>query len=158
MTGNDPQVSAAFPARWRRLVPLFTVLPAIGLLLSGLITWLNLGWSDDFVARWLRSFVIALPVMPLGMLLMGALDRALSPRLPERLSPLATKLLLASLTTVVMELLMSTVVTLANRGTGDGLGAAWIGAFVKSLPFGLLVGLAMAFLIKPHLDRWVQAA
>lgn len=158
MTQVLRRVSAAASAPWRRLVPLITVLPAVGLLLSGLITWVNLGWTDDFVARWLHSFAMALPVMPLGLLLMVALDRALSPRQLERLSPLAAKLLLALLTTVVMELLMSTVVTLANRGAGDGLGGAWTAAFVKSLPFGLLVGLAMAFLVKPRLDRWVRAA
>ena len=67
--------------RWRRLLPLVTVMPAIALVLSGLITWLNLGGGAGFFARWMQAFVTALPVMPLGMLTLMGLDRVLGPRL-----------------------------------------------------------------------------
>lgn len=143
--------------RWRRLVPLFTLMPIIGLILSGVITWVNIGWAADFTTRWMRAFFTALPVMPIGIATMMTLDRMLKPRLhawPE----VGAKVALALCTAVAMELLMASAVTFSNHGLGTGFAAQWAMAFVKSLPVGLLIGLSMAFLIKPRLDRWVETA
>lgn len=142
--------------RWRRLLPLFTLVPAIGLVLSGLITWLNIGWVDDFGVRWMRAFFTALPVMPLGMFIMMALDRVLKPRLGA-LPNVAVKVVLALCTAIVMELMMASAVTFSNNGLGEGFVAQWAMAFLKSLPVGVLIGLSMAFLIKPRLERWTVA-
>jgi len=148
--------STLHPTRRRRWLAPLLVLPCIGLVLSGVITWLNVGWSDDFVARWLRAFATALPVMPVGLALMLVLDRALTPRV-RTLPPVSAKILLALLTACVMELLMAAVVTLSNRGPGAGFAPAWAAAFVKSLPVGVLIGLTMAFVVKPRLARWIGA-
>jgi branched-subunit amino acid transport protein len=153
-TPSAPRPATAF--RWRRLLPLFTLVPAIGLILSGLITWFNIGWTDDFGARWMRAFFTALPVMPLGIFTMLALDRVLSPRLAAW-PRVGAKVVLALCTTFVMELMMASVVTYSNSGLGAGFAAQWVVAFVKSLPVGVLIGLAMSFLIKPRLDRWMEA-
>ena len=103
--------------RWRRLLPMVTVMPAIALVLSGLITWLNLGGGAGFFPRWMQAFATALPVMPLGMLTLMGLDRWLGPRLVTWPRVPAT-VLLAVCTAVVMELLLSCVVTLSNHGPG----------------------------------------
>ena len=149
-----PKAATVF--RWRRLLPLITVLPVIGLILSGLITWLNIGWADDFVARWMRAFFTALPVMPVGLIIMSGLDRVLSPRLAAW-PRVAAKVALALCTGLVMEFMMATAVTYSNNGLGAGFIAQWAMAFVKSLPVGVLIGLTMSFLIKPRLDRWMAA-
>jgi hypothetical protein len=135
---------------------MFTLVPAIGLVLSGVITWLNIGWVDDFGARWMRAFFTALPVMPLGMYIMMALDRVLKPQLGS-LPNVAVKVVLALCTAVVMELMIASAVTISNNGLGEGFVAQWAMAFLKSLPVGVLIGLCMAFLIKPRLDRWMVA-
>jgi uncharacterized protein YacL len=135
---------------------MFTMVPAIGLVLSGVITWLNIGWVDDFGARWMRAFFTALPVMPLGMYIMMALDRVLKPRLSS-LPNVAVKVVLALCTAVVMELMLASAVTFSNNGLGEGFVAQWAMAFLKSLPVGVMIGLCMAFLIKPRLDRWMVA-
>jgi uncharacterized protein YacL len=132
------------------------MVPAIGLVLSGVITWLNIGWVDDFGARWMRAFFTALPVMPLGMYIMMALDRVLKPRLSS-LPNVAVKVVLALCTAVVMELMLASAVTFSNNGLGEGFVAQWAMAFLKSLPVGVMIGLCMAFLIKPRLDRWMVA-
>ena len=166
MSINKPVCSPAAPATastrpraaaspWRRLLPLLTIAPLIGLLLSGIITWINIGASDRFVQHWLHGFAVALPVMPLGLLVMGAAQKALGPWLARRLPAVAAQVLLAAVTAVVMELMMATVVTLSNRGAGPGFAQAWVQAFVKSLPMGFVVGLLMSFVIKPRLDRWL---
>lgn len=142
--------------RWRRLLPLVTVMPAIALVLSGLITWLNLGGDAGFYARWMQAFATALPVMPLGMLTLMGLDRWLGPRLATWPRVPAT-VLLAVCTAVVMELLLSCVVTLSNHGLGGAFFTQWATAFVRSLPAGFAIGLLMGFVIKPRLARWMAA-
>jgi hypothetical protein len=142
--------------RWRRLLPLVTVMPAIALVLSGLITWLNLGGGAGFFPRWMQAFATALPVMPLGMLTLMGLDRWLGPRLATWPRVPAT-VLLAVCTAVVMELLLSCVVTLSNHGLGGAFFTQWATAFVRSLPAGFAIGLLMGFVIKPRLARWMAA-
>ncbi len=151
-----PVPPSAAHFRWRRLLPLVTVMPAIALVLSGLITWLNLGGGAGFFARWMQAFVTALPVMPLGMLTLMGLDRVLGPRLATWPRVPAT-VLLAVCTAVVMELLLSCVVTLSNHGLGAAFPGQWATAFVRSLPAGFAIGLLMGFVIKPRLARWMAA-
>lgn len=153
----SPSSSLTSVPRWRRLLPLLVVIPSIGLILSGFITWFNVGWVDDFGVRWMRAFVTALPVMPLGLFTMMALDRALSPLMSAWPRTVA-KIGLAFCTAVVMELLMASVVTYSNIGLGEGFAAQWAVAFIKSLPIGMVIGLTMSFLIKPRLERWTMAA
>lgn len=145
------------PPRWRRAVPLFTVMPAIALLLSGVITWINLGAVDGFVGHWLRAFAMALPVLPLGLLTMVLIDRVLAPRLRD-VPWLLAGVLLALCTASVMETLMATVVTLSNHGLTPGFGSRWATAFLHSLPVGLCIGMLMSFVVKPRLARWVAAS
>ncbi|MGI9216988.1 MAG: DUF2798 domain-containing protein [Hydrogenophaga sp.] len=152
-----PALASLSRIRWRRLLPLVTVMPAIALVLSGLITRLNLGGGPGFLARWMQAFATALPVMPLGMLTLVGLDRVLGPRLATWPRVPAT-VLLAVCTAGVMELLLSCVVTLSNHGLGAGFPAQWAAAFVRSLPAGFAIGLLMGFVIKPRLARSMAAA
>jgi hypothetical protein len=151
-----PPVPATLP-RWRRLLPLFTVMPAIALVLSGVITWINLGWVDGFVGRWLKAFATALPVLPLGLITLMALERVLGPRL-RSLPRVVAGVVLALCTASVMETLMAGVVTLSNQGVQPDFLAQWAAAFWRSLPVGVLVGLLMTFVIKPRMARWTGAA
>lgn len=153
---STPVSSPKTRFRLRRLLPLVTVMPAIALVLSGLITWLNLGGGAGFFPRWMQAFATALPVMPLGMLTLLGLDRWLGPRLATWPRVPAT-VLLAVCTAVVMELLLSCVVTLSNHGLGGAFFTQWATAFVRSLPAGFAIGLLMGFVIKPRLARWMAA-
>lgn len=153
---NNPVPSsglASHPPRWRRLLPLFTVMPTIALILSGVITWINLGWVDGFAARWMFAFLTALPVLPLGLITLLTLERVLLPRL--RLLPkLMAGVVLALCTATVMETLMASAVTLSNHGLGPDFASQWAVAFWRSLPVGVLIGLLMTFVVKPRMARW----
>lgn len=140
------------PVRWRRLLPLFTIMPLIALILSGVITWINLGWVDGFVQRWLLAFLIALPVMPFGLGTMLLIEKAMGPRL-QFLPRLASGLVLSLCTAMVMEAFMASAVTLSNNGLGPAFPGQWASAFWRSLPVGLLISLLMGFVIKPRLAR-----
>ena len=152
-----PSGPRAAPPTWRRLLPLFTVMPFIALILSGVITWINLGWVDGFVARWLLAFLTALPVLPLGLITLMTLERVLRPRL-RFLPNVMAGVVLALCTATIMETLMASAVTLSNHGLGPDFAAQWATAFWRSLPVGVVIGLLMTFVIKPRLARWTGVA
>lgn len=143
--------------RLRAILPPLLILPTIGLLLSGVITWINIGFAADFQTRWMHGFLSALPAMVVAFAFMAVLDRAVQ-RAFARQSAVVRKLLLAACTALMMECLLATAVTLSNRGMAPGFAAAWISALLKSLPVGLCVSLLMGFVIKPHLDRLAAPA
>lgn len=147
-----PTATPSRPIRLRAIVPPLLILPTIGLLLSGVITWINIGFAADFTARWLQGFVSALPVMLVAFAFMAVLDRKVQQVFAGR-SALVRKLILAACTACMMELLLASAVTLSNRGLAPGFASAWGAAFIKSLPVGLCVSLFMGFVIKPRLDR-----
>jgi hypothetical protein len=136
----------------RRLLPALVILPTIGLLLSGFITWVNVGFSADFVHHWMRGFLSALPVMALSFVLMGGLDRGVQ-RLFAGQPLVLRKIILAFVTACMMEFLLATAVTFSNVGWSSSFPAAWLAAFLKSLPLGMCIGLLMGFVVKPRIDR-----
>ncbi|PXW97417.1 uncharacterized protein DUF2798 [Sphaerotilus hippei] len=150
-TGSAPRPASRL-SRLRRLAPVLCIPPLIGLVLTGFITWVNVGFADDFVSRWLRGFVSALPVMALGFAIMGVLGSLLQ-RHFGHLPDVLKKVMLALSMACTMEFLLATVVTLSNVGWNDGYASAWLAAFLKSLPVGLGIGLLMGFVIKPRIDR-----
>lgn len=145
------------PSALRRLLPAFVILPTIGLVLSGLMTWINVGFGPGFGWMWLKAFAFALPVLPMGLLVMGLMQRLAAP-LAGPMPAWLFKCVLALGTAVVMETLVSSAVTYSTHGLGAGFGAQWTEAFVRSLPVGLLIGLTMSFVIRPRLARWMEAA
>lgn len=140
------------PLRLRAIVPPLLILPTIGLLLSGVITWINIGFADDFMVRWMRGFLSALPVMLVAFAFMAVLDRKVQQVFANQ-NAVVRKLILAACTACMMELLLASAVTLSNRGLAPGFASAWGAAFLKSLPVGLCVSLFMGFVIKPRLDQ-----
>ncbi len=145
------------PSALRRILPALVILPTIGLALSGLMTWINVGFGPGFGWMWLKAFAFALPVLPIGLLIMALMQRLATPM--ARLIPdWVFKCVLALGTAIVMETLVSSAVTYSTHGLGTGFGAQWAEAFVRSLPAGLLIGLTMSFVIRPRLARWMAAA
>lgn len=140
-------------SRIKKVLPVLFILPAITLVLSGIITFINLGFANGFLGRWLKAFLVVLPVVPFVLIVMVVLERPLLRALGRKLPDFAIKLILAVLTASAMELILSTVVTLTNLGAGAGFMRAWSEAFLKSLPMGFAVGLLMSFAVKPWLGR-----
>ncbi len=154
-SSSAPSVSTLTPppaSKLRRLWPVLLIMPTIGLLLSGFITWTNVGFSPDFLHRWMRGFLSALPVMVLSFVLIGALDRVVQ-RIFAGLPQVLRKTILAFVTACMMEFLLASAVTFSNVGWSSSFPAAWLAAFLKSLPLGLCIGLLMGFVVKPRIDR-----
>lgn len=156
VTSNPPntRVPSLLQLQFRRMIPVLVIMPTIALILSGLITWINVGLTPDFGLRWLKAFGMALPVLPIGLITMGLLQRLTQP-IVSKVPDWVTKTLLALGTAMAMETLMASAVTFSTHGFANGFAAQWRLAFVGSLPAGILIGLTMAFVIRPRLARWM---
>lgn len=53
------------------------------LLMTAVITLVNVGWADDFLARWARAFLIAFPIAVPVIYFLAPLARRLTARVAE---------------------------------------------------------------------------
>lgn len=149
----NPDAPPTVQRRWQRFLPLLLIPTAICLVLSGVLTWLVDPSAAGFGGRWLRNFLGALPVLPVGLFVMDRLSRWLGPTLGRR-SPLAMKLVLALITATVMETLIGSVVVLGRHGVTAQMPELVLQAALRALPVGLTIALLMAFVIRPRIVAW----
>lgn len=71
------------PARYNHLLLAFFTSLLMSLLMSGVITLLNLGLVDDFLRRWLTAFVTAFVVAFPSILLVLPIARRIVVKLTE---------------------------------------------------------------------------
>ncbi|MBT9475328.1 DUF2798 domain-containing protein [Polaromonas sp.] len=147
----------SFSSVMRKILPHVLLLPSVALLLSAVMTWANVGFGDEFLPRWGRSFITSLVVLPLILVSLGALERIVDRTLTSR-HWVGRKLVVAMLTALAIESVLALVVTLINNPMDSSFGPAWWMAFSRSLPAGVLIGLFMTFYMKPKMDRMAQAA
>ena len=82
----------------RQVLPHVLLLPSVALILSAVMTWANVGFGDGFLARWGRSFITSLVVLPMILICLGALERLVN-RMFAPLHWVWRKLVAALLTT-----------------------------------------------------------
>ncbi len=77
-------MSAATRLRW-----VFALLMSLqmSLLMTGWVTWVNLGFGPQFLTRWLHAFVLAWPAACVIVLLTAPSVQRFSQRLLARLTP-----------------------------------------------------------------------
>jgi Protein of unknown function (DUF2798) len=146
-----------FPRILRQILPDLFILPTVAALLSGIMTWANVGFADEFMGRWARSFGVSLVMLPLILVGIGVLQKWLDQTL-HFVHSLARKVLASLLIACVIETVLAVGVTAISHPLDAQFAQAWWLAFSRSLPAGVLVGLFMTFFLKPRMDRMRRAA
>ncbi|WP_167481306.1 DUF2798 domain-containing protein [Acidovorax cavernicola] len=157
MPSRSPNAVSGSRPSLRAILPDLVLLPSIALLLSCIMTWAQVGFTPEFLARWGRGFLTTLVVLPCILACLGAVEKLVD-QVIGGLHWAARKLVVA----VVSACIFETVIALAVTAVGHPLDASFAGnwwlAFSRSLPAGLLIGLFMCFYMKPRMDRMRQAA
>ncbi|MBW2963008.1 DUF2798 domain-containing protein [Mesonia aestuariivivens] len=118
-------------------------------------TWVNLGFSSQFLSEWFTSLVIGLFVFsPLGMLSTLLITKLVSLFLKK--DSLPKKILIGALIGCTMEFFISFIVVTINFGFTPSFINQWLSAFLKSVPIGICLGLLISFLIKPWIFNRIQ--
>jgi hypothetical protein len=150
---NNSMNPALTRARLRALLPVFGLSLTISLLVTAVVTYLNIGADPAFVSRWLRAALFACLVMlPLGSVVISVVSRLVEAALAQRRTWLK-RLVSALVMGLTMEAIVSALATLTNVGLNAQAPAAWAHAYVRALPLGLCIGLFMGFVARP----WIQA-
>ena len=79
---SAPESTAKTPLLYKVLV-IFAVMSVIGGALTGVMTYINIGFSETFFTEWRNALLSAYLVMPIGIILMGLLTKLVNQRLPS---------------------------------------------------------------------------
>lgn len=153
-----------FPSRsvFKRLTLFISALSVIAGSLTGIMTWVNAGFTDDFINTWLQSFGTALLIMtPMAGLLMTIFDKLARSLLP-RASTKMRNILAGLFMSVIMQSVMSLVTAATTVGFND-IGhfcTVWVSTLLSVFPIGFVLIMALATWIKPRIlasDRIVNS-
>jgi hypothetical protein len=156
-TAKSPAKPKTFSRAIRQILPDLLILPTVALVLSAVMTWANVGFSELFFAKWGRSFITSLVILPLILVSLGALDKSVE-KIFASLSKAGRTLVVSLLTAFVMESVLALAITMINNPWDSTFAFAWWVAFSRSIPVGVLIGLFMGFYMKPKMDAMRAAA
>lgn len=150
---------AASPSRkpyslLKKVALVLSIMAVVAGILTAIMTWANLGFSDAFLATWLKSFATAMVVMmPVAGLLMVAFGAVVERHFPG-LSPLQQNVLVGLSMSVAMQSIMAVITGYNAVGLADmaAFRAAWVQAFAAAIPVGLALALLVTTVIKPRLQ------
>lgn len=129
------------------------MIPAVvALLLSIVMTMVNFGLGADFLRNWVKSFAVALVVIPLALRAIPSVSAAVT-RISGIRHPVLLRLLVAICVAIMLECVIAFAVTMVQHGPASGWVAWWAGLFIKALPLGMLIGFTMTFVVHPRLQR-----
>ena len=141
----------------RAILPDLVLLPSIALVLSFIMTWATLGFAPEFLARWGRSFLTTLVVLPFVLVCLGVLEKQVD-KVIGGMNWVARKLIVSAIAACVIETIIAFAVTAVGHPFDASFAGNWWLAFSRSLPAGLVIGLFMCFYMKPRMDRMRKAA
>lgn len=170
MTHYDKEVRMAletdlFLAKEERRTPLLykilvvlAMMTVLGGILTGVMTYMNLGYSDNFFNAWSKSLLAAYTVMPIGFLLMGLMTKFIKHILP-RTTEHKRNLLIGVLMACIMEAILAFSTASKTIGFTDQTAFlnGWLQGFLAALPVGLILVLTISMTIKPKLVKFLKS-
>jgi hypothetical protein len=141
----------------RAILPDLVLLPSVALVLSFIMTWAQVGFVPEFLARWGRGFLTTLVVLPFVLVCVAALEKQVG-KVIGGMHWVARRLVVSAITACVIETIIAFAVTAIGHPFDASFAGNWWLAFSRSLPAGLVIGLFMCFYMKPRMDRMRKAA
>ncbi|WP_421849554.1 DUF2798 domain-containing protein [Marinomonas sp.] len=145
----------------QKIAVIASLVIVFGGFLTFLMTWKNIGFSDNFMLTWLTSFALCvLCIAPIGGVIAFLVHRFVNSVL-HNLSPLKQNICFGLVMAVVMESIMAIVTTVNIHGfmVLKEFVDFWLVTFVSALPAGLVISVLMSLVIKPKLAAfWAKAA
>ncbi|OOV85989.1 DUF2798 domain-containing protein [Oceanospirillum linum] len=144
---------------YQKIAVLASLILIVGGTLTGIMTYMNTGLSENFIQYWLSSFAITvLFVIPASFVLISLISKWVESLLPHHKThhrQLVTGVAMA----LVMESIMavSTTANIVGFSDSDAFAAAWLQSFAAALPFGLCMALIMSLYLKPKLAQFLAS-
>ena len=128
----------------------------IGGFLTGVMTYMNVGYSDTFFI--LRSLLVAYAIMPIGFLLMGLVTKFINHKLPNT-KAYKRNLITGMLMARIMEsmLAFSTASKTIGFANQTAFLNGWLEGFLVALPVGLALMVIVSMTIKPKIEAFLKS-
>lgn len=146
------------PLLYKILVVLAMVI-LMGGTLTGVMTYVNVGYTDSFLTDWLSSFLIAaVTVIPAGIVVITLLTKLIEKLLPN-INANIRNIVIGALMAVVMESAMALTTTFNNLGFENyqAFINTWIDSFLAALPVALSLIIIISMTIKPKIERFLKS-
>ncbi len=127
--------------------------------ITGLMTYLNQGYSELFFEQWIRAFLTAaVTVMPLGFAFMALLTKLAERFLPNT-SEKKRNVLIGMTMAMVMEsgMALSTAVNSVGFADTSKLVNTWLDTLISALPLALLLMAVVSATLKPRVERFLKS-
>ncbi|MEZ9887147.1 DUF2798 domain-containing protein [Vibrio breoganii] len=141
-----------------KVLAMMGMMTLMGGSITGLMAYLNQGYSELFYAQWIRAFLTAaVTVMPLGfafMALLTKLAERLFPSSSEKVRNISIGLIMA----LVMEsgMAFSTAVNSVGIADTSMLMSTWLDTLIRALPLALLLMAVVSATLKPKVERFLK--
>ncbi len=150
--------STKTPIIYKVLVVL-AMMTVMGGSLIGLMTYVNIGYSDTFFNDWLMSFLLAaVTVMPAGFIFMALFTYVVQRCLPNT-SEKMRNIIVGVLMAITMESAMALSTAINNIGfsSNAALFNHWLDALLAALPLGLTLMIITSLTIKPKIEHFLKS-
>ncbi|WP_239502535.1 DUF2798 domain-containing protein [Vibrio astriarenae] len=144
---------------YKKVLVVAGMMTLMGGTLTGVMTYMNLGYSDSFFNSWMSAFVTtALVMMPIGVTLMTLITKLLGTLLPN-IKESHRNIIVGLIMAVTMESIMAFTTTAKNLGFVDNpdFGNQWATSFFAALPVALTLMVTISMTIKPKIERYLRS-
>ncbi|MBH0096542.1 DUF2798 domain-containing protein [Psychrobacter sp. NZS113] len=141
-----------------KLLLILTMMTVIGGLLTGVMTYMNVGYSNTFFHDWSRALLAAFAIMPIGFLLMGLITTTINQMLPNT-KAYKRNLITGVLMACIMESMLAFSTAAKTIGFADQAAFlnGWLQGFLVALPVGLTLMVIMSMTIKPKIEAFLKS-
>ncbi|MEZ8057820.1 DUF2798 domain-containing protein [Vibrio splendidus] len=157
LTPTLPEQKAT-PVLHKALV-MMSLMLTIGGSLTAVMTYMNVGFGEEFISNWLSSLALAVVIMmPIGMVIMTLVTKVTAKALPNY-GEKARNLIVGLIMAFIMESIMAFVTAANNIGFSDtsAFTSGWFNGFIAALPIGLTIMVVMSMTVKPKLERFMKS-
>ena len=155
----SPEQHQAKTPLYQKVLVVLCMMTLMGGTLTGVMTYMNLGYTETFFADWSSSFLLAATtVMPLGFLLMALLTKLSHALLPNT-HDVKRNLLVGVSMALIMESGMAFTTAINNVGFEQQgvFYQAWLDAVLAALPVALTLMLIISTTVKPKIERFLKS-
>ncbi|MEZ9524424.1 DUF2798 domain-containing protein [Enterovibrio norvegicus] len=156
---QTPDENKAKTPLYQKILVVLCMMTFMGGTLTGVMTYMNLGYTGTFFTDWGSSFLLAATtVMPVGFLLMALLTKLSHALLPNT-HDVKRNLLVGVSMALIMESGMAFTTAINNVGFEQQsvFYQAWLDAVMAALPVAITLMLIISTTVKPKIERFLKS-
>ncbi|WP_368031375.1 DUF2798 domain-containing protein [Arcobacter sp. s6] len=141
----------------KKILVMMGMMTLIGGIFTAIMTYVNIGFSDNFFIKWSESLIFAvLFMMPLGGVFMFLSNKFIKFIFPN-LRYILQNILVGICMALCMESIMaiSTTINIIGYPSFELFSSFWLKSYLAALPFALIFSPIMTIVIKPKIEKFL---